>query len=162
MNPAQLADAIRDALAAAVAAGELTVDVPDEVPLDRPRSRDHGDYASPIALKLGKAVGRPPREIAEVLRRHLVGTPGIADVQVAGPGFVNITLDTAAAGALVGAIVNAGESYGSGEALAGRQVNLEFVSANPTGPIHIGGARWAAVGDALGRILTHPGRDSRP
>ncbi len=157
MNPAQLADAIRDALAAAVAAGELAVDVPDEVPLDRPRSREHGDYASPVALKLGKAVGRPPREIAEVLRRHLTGTPGIADVQVAGPGFVNITLETAAAGALVGAIVAAGETYGNGAALAGRHVNLEFVSANPTGPIHIGGARWAAVGDALGRILSTQG-----
>ncbi len=157
MNPAQLADAIRDALATAVAAGELTTDIPDEVPLDRPRSRDHGDYASPVALKLGKVAGRPPREIADIIRRHLTDTAGIADVQVAGPGFLNITLETAAAGALVGAIVKAGESYGAGTALAGKHVNLEFVSANPTGPIHIGGARWAAVGDALGRILATQG-----
>lgn len=140
-----------------MAAGELIVDVPDEVPLDRPRSREHGDYASPVALKLGKAVGRPPREIAGVIGRYLAGTLGIADVQVAGPGFLNITLDTAAAGSLVGAIVAAGTSYGTGSALAGKHVNLEFVSANPTGPIHIGGARWAAVGDALGRILSTQG-----
>ncbi len=157
MNPAQLADAIRDALAAAVAAGDLTVDIPDDVPLDRPRSREHGDYASPVALKLAKTAGRPPRQIAEAIGRHLVGTAGIADVQIAGPGFLNITLETAAAGALVGNIVEAGLAYGGGDALAGKQVNLEFVSANPTGPIHIGGARWAAVGDALGRILSTQG-----
>ncbi|MGS0684232.1 arginine--tRNA ligase [Nakamurella sp. GG22] len=157
MNPAQLADAIRDALAAAVAAGDLTVDIPDDVPLDRPRSREHGDYASPVALKLAKTAGRPPRQIAEAIARHLVGTTGIADVQIAGPGFLNITLETAAAGALVGTIVRAGLAYGGGDALAGKQVNLEFVSANPTGPIHIGGARWAAVGDALGRILSTQG-----
>jgi arginyl-tRNA synthetase len=157
VNPAQLADAIRDALAAAVAAGDLTVDIPDEVPLDRPRSREHGDYASPVALKLAKTAGRPPRQIAEAIARQLAGTDGIADVQIAGPGFLNITLETAAAGALVGNIVGAGIAYGDGDALAGKQVNLEFVSANPTGPIHIGGARWAAVGDALGRILSTQG-----
>ena len=157
MNPAQLADAIRDALAAAVAAGDLTVDIPDDVPLDRPRSREHGDYASPVALKLAKTAGRPPRQIAEAIAKHLSDRAGIAAVQIAGPGFLNITLETAAAGALVGSIVQAGPAYGGGDALAGKQVNLEFVSANPTGPIHIGGARWAAVGDALGRILSTQG-----
>jgi arginyl-tRNA synthetase len=157
VNPAQLVDAIRRALAAAVATGELTGEVPAEIPLDRPRSREHGDYATPVALKLAKAVGRPPREIAGVISKHLSGAPGIAAVEVAGPGFLNITLEKAAAGALVGSIVAAGRSYGDGDALAGKQVNLEFVSANPTGPIHIGGARWAAVGDALGRVLSTQG-----
>ena len=157
MNPAQLVDAIRDALAAAVAAGDLSGEVPADIPLDRPRSRDHGDYATPIALKLAKNLGRPPREIAEVIGRHLAGTAGIADVQIAGPGFLNISLDTAAAGSLVGQIVKAGPAYGAGQALEGKRVNLEFVSANPTGPVHIGGARWAAVGDALGRVLSTQG-----
>jgi arginyl-tRNA synthetase len=159
VNPAQLVEAIRSALAAAVDAGELAVDVPAEIPLDRPRSREHGDYATPVALKLAKIAGRPPREIAGVISKYLAGTAGIAAVEIAGPGFLNITLDTAAAGALVGQIVTAGPSYGAGTALAGKRVNLEFVSANPTGPVHIGGARWAAVGDALGRVLSTQGAD---
>src|SRR6476469_6547849 len=157
VNPAQLVDAIRDALAAAFEVGDLVVDVPTEIPLDRPRSREHGDYATPIALKLGKLAGRPPREVAGVIKKHLDGTDGISRVEVAGPGFLNITLETAAAGALVGQIVAAGQAYGTGDALAGKRVNLEFVSANPTGPVHIGGARWAAVGDALGRTLSTQG-----
>lgn len=149
----QLADAVRRALAAAVAAGDLSIEVPADVPLDRPKSREHGDYATPVAMKLAKAARRPPREIAEVIATYLRAESGIAAVEIAGPGFLNISVETAAAASLVGRIVAAGAAYGTGDALAGRQVNLEFVSANPTGPIHIGGARWAAVGDALGRIL---------
>ncbi len=159
MNPAQLADAIRAALVAAVDAGELRVEVPAEITLDRPRSREHGDYATPVALKLAKAAGLPPRTIAEALAARVRQVPGVAGVEIAGPGFLNIRLDTAAAGALVGAIVAQGSDYGRGAALAGRSVNLEFVSANPTGPVHIGGARWAAVGDALGRILSAQGAE---
>jgi arginyl-tRNA synthetase len=152
-----LADAVRAALADAVTAGDLAVAVPDEVTIDRPRSREHGDYATPVALKLAKQSGIAPRAIAEAIAPRLRNTPGIADVQIAGPGFLNIRLDTAAAGALVGQIVVAGEGYGAGAALAGRQVNLEFVSANPTGPLHLGHARWAAVGDALGRVMRSQG-----
>ena len=157
MNPAQLADAVRAALTRAVSAGDLRGDVPDDIVIDRPRSREHGDYATPVALKLAKANGRPPRAIAEVVARYLTGTPGISSVEIAGPGFLNIRLDTAAAGAVVGQVVAAGAGYGSSDALAGKNINLEFVSANPTGPVHIGGARWAAVGDALGRVLTTQG-----
>ncbi len=149
----QLADAVRRALAAAVDAGDLSVEVPADVPLDRPKSREHGDYATPVAMKLAKAARRPPREIAGVIATHLRAESGIAAVEIAGPGFLNISVEAAAAASLVGRIVADGAAYGAGDALAGRQVNLEFVSANPTGPIHIGGARWAAVGDALGRIL---------
>jgi len=159
VDPAQLVDAVRHALQAALAAGELTVAVPEEITVDRPRSRDHGDYATPVALKLAKIAGRPPREIAAVIGRYLEQAPGIDSVEVAGPGFLNITLHTAAAGALVGQIVRAGDGYGRGGALDGKRVNLEFVSANPTGPVHIGGARWAAVGDALGRVLSTQGAD---
>ncbi len=157
MDPEQLADAVRRALASAVAGGHLDVEVPADIPLDRPKSRDHGDYATPIAMKLAKAARRPPREIAGVLATQLRTAPGIAAVEIAGPGFLNITVETAAAASLVGRIVADGAGYGAGDALAARRVNLEFVSANPTGPIHIGGARWAAVGDALGRILATQG-----
>jgi arginyl-tRNA synthetase len=157
VNPAQLADAVRAALSAAVADGDLAVSVPDEVTIDRPRSREHGDYATPVALQLAKQAGMPPRAVAEKLATRLAGAEGIAAVDVAGPGFLNITVDTAAAGALVGDIVTAGTAYGTATTMGGRRVNLEFVSANPTGPIHIGGARWAAVGDALGRTLQAQG-----
>ncbi len=157
MNPAQLADAVRAALSRAVSAGDLLGSVPDDIVIDRPRSREHGDYATPVALKLAKSTGTPPRVIADVVARYLTGTPGISSVDVAGPGFLNIRLDTAAAGAVVGQVVAAGAGYGSSDALAGLNINLEFVSANPTGPVHIGGARWAAVGDALGRVLSTQG-----
>ncbi|HEY5877330.1 MAG TPA: arginine--tRNA ligase [Nakamurella sp.] len=165
MDPAQLADAVRRALASAVDAGDLAVEVPADIPLDRPKSREHGDYATPLAMKLAKTARRPPREIAEVIATHLARTPGIAAVHVAGPGFLNIQVEAAAAASLVGRIVADGAAYGSVDgtvdgtagAPAAKRVNLEFVSANPTGPIHIGGARWAAVGDALGRILSTQG-----
>ena len=153
----QLADVVRAALSAAVAAGDLTLTVPDEITIDRPRSREHGDYATPVALKLAKTAGLPPRKIAEVLATYLAQAEGIAGVDIAGPGFLNIRLDTAAAAAVVGQVIAAGASYGSSDVLAGKQINLEFVSANPTGPVHIGGARWAAVGDALGRVLSTQG-----
>ncbi len=140
-----------------MADGDLAVEVPADVPIDRPKSREHGDYATPVAMKLAKAARRPPREVAEIIARRLAVTPGVAGVSIAGPGFLNISVETAAAASLVGRIVADGAAYGAGDALAGRHVNLEFVSANPTGPIHIGGARWAAVGDALGRILATQG-----
>ena len=157
MNPAQLADVVRAALTKAVSAGDLTLTVPDEITIDRPRSREHGDYATPVALKLAKPAGIPPRKIAEVLATYLAEADGIAGVDIAGPGFLNIRLDTATAGAVVGQVVAAGAAYGSSNVLSGKQINLEFVSANPTGPVHIGGARWAAVGDALGRVLSTQG-----
>ncbi|MEO7126960.1 MAG: arginine--tRNA ligase [Nakamurella sp.] len=152
-----MAAAVRAAAQSAVDDGVLDVIIPEDIVIDRPRSREHGDYASPVALQLAKQAGVPPRKIAELLAARLQGADGIASVEVAGPGFINIRLETSAVGALVGQIVDAGEKYGSAEILAGMKINLEFVSANPTGPIHIGGARWAAVGDALGRILSAQG-----
>lgn len=129
----------------------------DDLKLERPRNRDHGDWASNIAMRFAKRVGTSPRELAEEIAVALQSDPSVAAVDVAGPGFINITLDTAAAGALAGEIVAAGDTFGTGEALAGRNINLEFVSANPTGPIHLGGARWAAVGDSLARVLIAAG-----
>ncbi len=157
MNPAQLSAAIHAALSAAVENGDLVIAHIPDVTVERPRVREHGDYATSVALKLAKQANLPPREIAQIIAERLVKVDGIAGVEIAGPGFLNIRLAAAAAGVLVGQILEAGTSYGNGTTLQGKKINLEFVSANPTGPVHIGGARWAAVGDALGRILSAQG-----
>ena len=157
MTPEQLSATIRAALQSAVDAGDLTVAVPAEVRVERPRNRDHGDWSTNVALQLAKGAGVAPRDVATVLATHLAGAAGITSVDVAGPGFLNITLDAASAGELARAIVEAGETYGHTAAEAGRVVNLEFISANPTGPIHIGHTRWAALGDAMRRLLTAAG-----
>jgi arginyl-tRNA synthetase len=129
----------------------------DDVPLERPRNRDHGDWASNIAMKLAKPLGVAPRQLAEEIATGLGQVAGVASVDVAGPGFINIRLDAAAAGALARIIVERDADYGKGDLYAGVTMNLEFVSANPTGPIHIGGVRWAAVGDSLARIFASQG-----
>lgn len=159
MTPEQLAQAIIAALDQAVTAGEFTVEVPREVRVERPRGREHGDWSTNIALQLGKKAGMPPREFATLLAGRLAEVAGVASVDVAGPGFLNITLDAASAGELARAIVEAGAAYGTNDTLAGHVVNLEFVSANPTGPLHIGHTRWAALGDALRRLLIASGAD---
>jgi arginyl-tRNA synthetase len=131
--------------------------LPEAVTVERPKNRDHGDYATNIALTLTKAVGKPPREIAEAIASRLLTHADIAAADVAGPGFLNITFSTASQGELARTIVRAGANYGHGTTMSGVQVNLEFISANPTGPLHLGHTRWAAVGDALGRVLSAAG-----
>jgi arginyl-tRNA synthetase len=157
VTPEQLALAIRSALAEAVAAGELAVDVPDEVRVERPRSREHGDWSTNVSLQLAKDAGMPPREIATRLSTRLASVGGIKAVDVAGPGFLNITVEAASAGELVRTIVETGATYGHNDSEAGHVINLEFVSANPTGPLHIGHTRWAALGDSTRRLLTASG-----
>jgi arginyl-tRNA synthetase len=157
VTPAQLSDAVIAAVAAAVAAGELAVEPPQAVTVERPKNREHGDYATNVALQLAKAASRPPREIAELLAGRLRQTPGIAKVDVAGPGFLNVTLEAAEQGGIARRVVEAGAAYGHTQTLTGQKVNLEFISANPTGPLHLGHARWAAVGDAIGRVLSAAG-----
>ena len=156
MTPDELSAAIRACLAAAIADGELAL-TPDALPgvihVERPRQREHGDWSTNVAMQLAKTAGVAPRALAEALAARLRRIPGVAEVAVAGPGFLNISLQAAAAGELARSIVQAGPSYGRGDQLAGLRINLEFVSANPTGPIHIGGTRWAAVGDSLARVL---------
>ncbi|MBV6702313.1 arginine--tRNA ligase [Kitasatospora aureofaciens] len=159
MTPAELSQAVQAAVSAAVEAGELAVAVPEHVTVERPKNRDHGDYATNVALQLAKAAGKPPRAVAEALADRLRGITGVAKVDIAGPGFLNITLDTATQGTLARTIVETGEAYGRNRDLQGLKINLEFVSANPTGPIHIGGVRWAAVGDSLARVLRACGAD---
>ncbi|QKE84078.1 arginine--tRNA ligase [Arthrobacter sp. NEB 688] len=157
MTPEQLAAAIRGALVSAVDSGDLSVTVPDEVRVERPRNREHGDWSTNIALQLAKPAGMNPRELATSLAERLRALEGVAAVDVAGPGFLNITLDAASAGELARSIVEAGTAFGHSEAEAGRVVNLEFISANPTGPLHIGHTRWAALGDAMRRLLDATG-----
>ncbi|WP_114907146.1 arginine--tRNA ligase [Ornithinimicrobium murale] len=159
MTPEQLAAAIIAALDQAVAAGDLTVEVPREVRVERPRSREHGDWSTNIALQLAKPAGVPPRDLATDLAGRLGAVDGIAAVEVAGPGFLNITLDAASAGELARSIVDAGATFGSNQTMQGRVLNLEFVSANPTGPLHIGHTRWAALGDAIRRLLLASGAE---
>ena len=130
-----------------------------EVRIERPKNREHGDWATNVAMQLAKKVGRAPRDVAAVVRDRLQGTAGVAAVDVAGPGFLNITLDAAAAGEIARTVVEQGEAFGRARSLAGTSVNLEFVSANPTGPVHLGGTRWAAVGDSLARVLEAQGAD---
>lgn len=146
---APLAEARREGSSAGLSAADL--------PLERPKNRDHGDWASNAALKLSKVVGANPREFAAEIAAGLEAVDGIASVEVAGPGFINIRLDAAAAGALAKTIVEQGSAFGTNDSRADEIINLEFVSANPTGPIHLGGTRWAALGDALARILSSQG-----
>jgi arginyl-tRNA synthetase len=157
VTPADLADAIVCAISAAVDAGELSIAAPDTVLVERPKNPDHGDYATNAALQLAKPAGRPPREVAERIAAHLREADGIAEVDIAGPGFLNIRLSHDAQGELARTVVRAGAEYGRNDALTGERVNLEFVSANPTGPLHLGHTRWAALGDALGRVMTFAG-----
>ncbi|MGQ0847490.1 MAG: arginine--tRNA ligase [Sporichthyaceae bacterium] len=159
MTPAELCDAVQIAIYTAVQAGEIDVDVPREIHLERTRRRDHGDYASNVAMQLAKPAGMAPRDVAEIVARHLREAAGVDRVEIAGPGFLNITLDAQVAGRLAQTIVTAGTAYGRSEALRKHRINLEFVSANPTGPVHLGHTRWAAVGDSLRRILEAAGAD---
>jgi len=160
----KVAEVLLKALEIAKNNGLLNCDLPSQITLDRPKNRDHGDYATSISLNLAKAANLQPRVIAEVIVKSLTDNnlltgAGISKVEIAGPGFINITLESASQGAVVTQILTEGKKYGSGRSLAGKKINLEFVSANPTGPLHLGHTRWAAVGDSLGRVLSAAGAE---
>ena len=157
MTPADLSAAVSAAVVACIEAGEFAGAAPDEVVIERPRNPEHGDYATNIALRLAKPAGRPAREVAAAIAARLARTSGIERVDIAGPGFLNITLGAGTLGGLAREIVTAGGSYGRSQDLAGQRVNLEFVSANPNGPVHLGHTRWAALGDSLHRLLEAAG-----
>jgi arginyl-tRNA synthetase len=159
VNPAELSAAILTVVRGLLdehGASDIQLTI-DDVSLERPKNREHGDWASNVAMKFAKRLGANPRELAAEIAALIAGIEGVKSVDVAGPGFINITLDAAAAGALAQTIVAEGAAYGSGDLYAGVTINVEFVSANPTGPIHIGGVRWAAVGDSLSRIFEAQG-----
>ena len=158
VNPDVLADLVRDVARDVLLRRDLDVSaLPSDAGVERPRNPDHGDYATNVALRTAKKAGVNPRELATWLAEELATRDGVASAEIAGPGFINLRLAADAQGAIVGEVLAAGAGYGTGDELAGRNVNLEFVSANPTGPLHLGGTRWAAVGDALGRVLSARG-----
>ncbi len=152
-----LAAAISAAIGAAIERGDLVGTIPVSIPLERPKNRDHGDYATSVALQLAKPAGMSPRAVAELLQSDLLDLPEVSAVDIAGPGFINITMNRSSQAELVSTILSSPSAYGTGNSLTGISINLEFISANPTGPLHLGHTRWAAVGDALGRVLTAAG-----
>ena len=159
VTPEELSGAIGAILHELVADGSLNL-ASEEIPepkVERPRNRDHGDWATNVAMQLAKKAGTNPRALAQLLTERLTQNPGVASAEIAGPGFINIRLDAASAGELARTILTAGANYGCNNSLAGQNINLEYVSANPTGPVHLGGARWAAVGDSLARIFKASG-----
>lgn len=133
--------------------------LPEQVTVERPRNPEHGDYATNLALQVGKKAGANPRELAQWLADSLAEEPSITSAEIAGPGFLNLRLAAAAQGEIVARVWEQGDKYGHSDLYRGTKVNLEFVSANPTGPIHLGGTRWAAVGDSLGRVLEASGAE---
>jgi arginyl-tRNA synthetase len=160
MTPEQLSASILAALRTLMQQGQLQlIELPDLVNVERPKNREHGDWATNVAMQLSGKFELKPREFAELLQAELITAEGVEKVDVAGPGFINVFVSDAAAGALAKVIVEAGKTYGRGSELSGVKLNLEFVSANPTGPIHLGGTRWAAVGDSLARVLTFAGAE---
>ncbi|CAB4723550.1 MAG: arginine--tRNA ligase [Actinobacteria bacterium] len=161
MTPEQLSQAIVDVLTTLSDQGDLALPdgVPSTVTVERPRQKGHGDYSTNVALQLAKKAGLNPRDLAVLVQTGLKAVEGVSDVEIAGPGFLNISVDAGAQGAVAAQVVAAGSAYGSSDAFAGERINLEFVSANPTGPLHLGGVRWAAVGDALGRLFTLTGAE---
>ena len=159
-----LAAAITASIKGAISRGELPAELANSsavgnIVLERPKNRDHGDYSTSIALALAKPTGKSPRDVAEIVQRGLQGNPEIERIEIAGPGFINITLAKASQGAVVNSILNEKENYGRVSILSGKKINLEFISANPTGPLHLGHTRWAAVGDALASVLAAGGAE---
>jgi len=152
-----LAAAISAAIGAAIERGDLVGTIPVTIPLERPKNREHGDYATSVALQLAKPAGMSPRAVAELLQSDLLDLPEVSAVDIAGPGFINITMNRSSQAELVTTILSSPTTYGTGNSLNGISINLEFISANPTGPLHLGHTRWAAVGDSLGRVLSAAG-----
>ena len=160
VTPIALADLVRATAVDVLTSRELdTAALPPVVTVERPRNPEHGDYATNLALQVAKRVGVAPRELAGWLAEALSTRDGVASAEIAGPGFINLRIAADAQGGIVRQVLTEGDRYGRGDTLAGRRINLEFVSANPTGPLHIGGTRWAAVGDALGRVLAAQGAE---
>ena len=163
MTPQELAGHIRAALLSAISSGQLNLvadDIPAEIVVERPKNLDHGDWATNVAMQVGKKAGLNPRAAAEILQPILKELPGVEGIEIAGPGFINIRLDAASQGELARDIIAKGKDFGRGTQLVGKKINVEFISANPTGPLHLGHTRWAAVGDAIARVLEAEGAES--
>ncbi len=151
-SKARLAGLVEQAVRAAFPQAPAT-----PVELDRPKSREHGDFATNVALQLARHVGRKPREVADAIVNALPASGEIARCDIAGPGFINFTLATAARFAVVPQVLQAGTSFGRSDAFKGHRIMVEFVSANPTGPLHVGHGRQAALGDVISTLLEWQG-----
>ena len=157
MTPEELSKTIKKSLESLISAKKIAVkDIP-EIKIERPKNKDHGDYASNIALMVAKPAGVNPREVAQLLVDELSKNQAFKKVEIAGPGFLNFTLESASLGEVVRTIIEEANKYGHTNTLQGQNINVEFISANPTGPLHLGHTRWAAVGDALARVLVASG-----
>lgn len=164
MTPEDLSQHLHSSVHAAISVGQLTLDindVPHQIVVERPKNPEHGDWATNVALQIGKKAGLNPRAAAEILLPYVLDIDGVVSADIAGPGFINITLSAASQGALAKDIVEAGATYGRGTSLVGKKINVEFISANPTGPLHLGHTRWAAVGDVIARLFQAHGADAQ-
>ncbi|MGB4594067.1 MAG: arginine--tRNA ligase [Coriobacteriia bacterium] len=152
-----IASLVRDALAAAVAAGEFSLPEVPEPALERPRDPSHGDWSTNIAMRSAKVAGVPPRQLAQSIADRIASHPDVAAVEVAGPGFINIRLSAAALQRVIAEVRERRLDYARIDLGGGKKAQVEFVSANPVGPMHVGHGRWAALGDSLARVLAHAG-----
>ena len=157
MTPEELSKTIKESLESLIASQKLEVSVIPEIKIERPKSKEHGDFSSNIALMVAKPAGKNPRDVAQLLVDDLSKNLGIKKIEIAGPGFLNFTLDSASLGELARTILEQSDKYGHTDLLKGETINIEFISANPTGPLHLGHTRWAAVGDAIARVLAASG-----
>jgi arginyl-tRNA synthetase len=148
---------IEDALRTAIDAGRIPLDAVPDIELERPRDLAHGDWSTNVALKSAKAAKANPRMLADEIAAAIAGHPDIAAVEVAGPGFINLRLSVSALQRLVATVRAEGPAWGSVDEGHGRRVQVEFVSANPVGPMHVGHGRWAALGDSMAAVLAHAG-----
>ena len=157
MTPEELSKTIKESLESLISSQKLQVSAIPEIKIERPKSKDHGDFSSNIALMVAKPAGKNPRDVAQLIVDDLSKNPGIKKIEIAGPGFLNFTLDSASLGELARTIIEQSDKYGHTDLLKGETINIEFISANPTGPLHLGHTRWAAVGDAIARVLAASG-----
>ncbi len=154
-----ISELVSSAVAAAIEVGELPLGAVPDPALERPRDASHGDWATTVALRCAKEAGMNPRQVAEIVAARLGEDPDIAAVEIAGPGFINVRLAPAAFHRVVRLARDDAAAFGASGTGEGRRVQVEFVSANPVGPMHVGHGRWAALGDAIARLLTFTGWD---
>ncbi|MEM8564786.1 MAG: arginine--tRNA ligase [Pseudomonadota bacterium] len=155
----QISELISQSLESLIQRGDLDVEHPSSITLERTRDPSHGDFASNIALILAKPAGKPPRELAQTICDALPVSALVSRAEIAGPGFINFFLSESTGQAVVQRILEQGTDFGKTDAGAGRKVQVEFVSANPTGPLHVGHGRGAAIGDCICRLLQATGWD---
>ncbi|WP_124061713.1 arginine--tRNA ligase [Gordonibacter sp. Marseille-P4307] len=155
----QLEELIGGALASAVEDGSLALEEIPAAALERPRDESNGDWASTVALRCSKLAKRSPRDIAQIIVDHIPENTLVKSVEIAGPGFINVRLSDAVLQTVVASVRSQRFGYGRGSHPEAGRVNLEYVSANPTGPLHVGHGRWAVLGDSIARVMRHAGYD---